>query len=477
MSNRREFIKTAALAAAGLSSNKFLLKSFNTKSINMSKRPAPKDRKFVSEAVDNAIIEIKNSIKDEKLARIFENCFPNTLDTTVNFRMENGKPDTFVITGDINAMWLRDSSAQVSHYIPLAVKDEKLKTMLMGVINRQTKCILIDPYANAFNDGPTGGGWESDATDMKPELHERKWEIDSLCHPINLAYKFWKTTGEIKCFDDDWQKAMKLVVKTFKEQQRFDYLGPYNFLRKTEWSTDTVPGCGYGNPVKPVGLIVSIFRPSDDATIFPFLIPSNLFAVQALKNLSEIFSTVIKDETFANECLSLSNTVSGAINEYAISEHITYGRIYAYEVDGFGNKLYMDDANVPSLLSLPYLGCCSIDDPVYKNTRALLLSSNNPYFFKGEAAEGIGSPHTLVNKIWPIGITMRALTSKDDDEIIYCLKMLKSTDDGTEFMHESFDKDYAHDYTRSWFAWANSLFGELIFKLYNENPQILKKEI
>ncbi len=160
------------------------------------------------------------------------------------------------------------------------------------------------------------------------------------------------------CFDTDWQNAMKLVVKTFKEQQRIDDIGPYNFMRKTEWSTDTVPGCGYGNPVKPVGLIVSVFRPSDDATIFPFLIPSNLFAVKSLKNLSEIFNNVIKDEIFANECLSFSNTVLDAINEYAISEHLNFGKIYAYEVDGFGNKLYMDDANVPSLLSLPYLGCC-----------------------------------------------------------------------------------------------------------------------
>ncbi len=206
--------------------------------------------------------------------------------------MENGKPDTFVITGDINAMWLRDSSAQVLAYLPFVNEDEKLKKMFKGVINRQTKCILIDPYANAFNFGPTGSEWDKDLTDMKPELHERKWEVDSLCYPVTLSYKFWKAANDTSCFDDNWKKAMKLVLKTFKEQQRKNNRGPYKFGRITSWSTDTVPGNGYGNPVKPVGLIVSIFRPSDDATIFPFLIPSNLFAVVALKHLAEIFKNV-----------------------------------------------------------------------------------------------------------------------------------------------------------------------------------------
>ncbi len=477
MITRREFIKTAALSTAGLSTSKFISTTDIFRSITMNKRPKPEDRKFVSTAVDSAIYKIKSSIKDEKLSSLFENCFPNTLDTTINFKIENGKPDTFVITGDINAMWLRDSTAQVLPYMPFATEDEKLKTMLMGVINRQTKCILIDPYANAFNYGPTGSEWDKDITDMKPELHERKWEIDSLCYPINLAYNFWKTTGDSTCFNTDWQKAMKLIVKTFKEQQRINDRGPYTFKRTTAWATDTVPGDGYGNPIKPVGLIVSIFRPSDDSTIFPFLIPSNLFAVYSLKQLAEIFSKVIKDEEFSSECSALSTQVFNAVKNYAIIDHLNFGKIYSYEVDGFGNRLFMDDANVPSLLSLPYLGCSTIDDPIYQNTRKFLLSRENPYFFNGKAAEGIGSPHTLINKIWPIGIIMRALTSDNDNEILKCLRMLKSTDAGTGFMHESFNKDDASDYTRSWFAWANSLFGSLIYKLYNQKPELLKKEI
>ncbi len=441
----------------------------------MSKRPNPAERNFVSKSVDKTIEKVKQSISDAELAELFENCFPNTVDTTVTFKIENDKPDTFVITGDINAMWLRDSTAQVWPYLSLVDQDEMLKEMLKGVINRQTKCILIDPYANAFNDGSKSSEWEKDITQMKPELHERKWEIDSLCYPIRLAYSFWKRTGDISGFDDDWQKAAKLIVKTFKEQQRKTASGSYSFSRVTSWSTDTVPGNGFGNPINPVGLIASIFRPSDDAAIFPFHIPANYFAAVSLRQLSEMYRVIIKDFNFASEGILLASEIEDALNEYAVINHLNFGKIYAYEVDGFGNHLFMDDANVPSLLSLPYLGCCSIDDPVYQNTRRFLFSKNNPYFFKGKAAEGIGSPHTLLNKIWHISIIMRALTSNSDEEIIECLKYLKNTHARTGFMHESFDKDIAENYTRKWFAWANSLFGELILKLFSEKPELLKK--
>ena len=439
----------------------------------MNKRPSIENRKFVSIAIEKTIEKVKQSIADEELSLLFENCFPNTLDTTVNFKVENGKPDTFVITGDINAMWLRDSTAQVFPYLQFANDDDKLKEMLKGVINRQTKCILIDPYANAFNDGPTDSQWANDLTEMKPELHERKWEVDSLCYPIRLIYSFWKTTGDVSCFGEDWKKAMQQIFNTFIAQQRKEDRGPYKFGRITHWSTDTVPGNGYGNPVNPVGLIVSIFRPSDDATIFPFLIPSNYFAVVSLKQLAEIFQNIFSDSLFETKCLMLASEIETAIYEYAIADHLQYGKIFAYEVDGFGNKLFVDDANVPSLLSLPYLGCCSLDNPVYRNTRNFLFSRNNPYYFKGTAAEGIGSPHTLINKIWTISIIMRALTGTDYEEILSCLRYLKSTHAGKGFMHESFDKDNPEKFTRSWFSWANSLFGELILKLYNERPALL----
>lgn len=443
----------------------------------MNNRPKPEDRKFTSAIIENKISEVKDFIADKELAVLFENCFPNTLDTTVNFTFENDSPDTFVITGDINAMWLRDSSAQVWPYLSFINEDAKLKDMIRGVINRQTKCILLDPYTNAFSNGEESSEWANDFTEMKPGIHERKWEIDSLCYPIRLVYSYWNITKDTSCFSSDWQSAAKLIVKTFKEQQRKTDRGNYRFGRATSWSTDTVPGNGFGNPIEPVGLIASIFRPSDDATIFPFLIPSNYFAVITLRRIEEIFIKIFNDTAFAKECENLAREIEKAIKEYVITNHLHFGDVYAYEVDGFGNKLFIDDANIPNLLSLPYLECCSLSDHVYMNTRKFILSKFNPYFFKGKEAEGIGSPHTLVNKIWPLSIIMRALTSTDDQEVIQCLTYLKSTNAGTGFMHESFDKDNAKDFSRSWFAWANSLFGELILLLYNENPSLLKRNL
>lgn len=481
MSSRRDFIKRGGLAVAGISLARagVMKESINFSDITysdrfVSKRPPLKDRKFVSDAVEEKIRQVASGIRNTELAWIFANCYPNTLDTTVNYSVDAGKPDTFVITGDINAMWLRDSSAQVWPYLPLAPHDAKLKSLLAGVINRQNKSILIDPYANAFNFGPTGSEWDKDLTDMKPELHERKWEIDSLCYPIRLAYGYWKTTGETSCFDDNWKSAMKLVLNTFKQQQRKDGPGPYKFERVTARQSDTVAGGGYGNPIRPVGLVCSMFRPSDDATIFPFLIPSNLFAALSLEHLSEMSKAFTGDIDFANSCLELSHEIRDAVSKCAIVNHPDYGEVYSYEVDGFGNHLFMDDANVPSILSLPYLGCVASDEKSYLNTRALVLSDDNPYFSKGKAGEGIGSPHTGLGKIWPIGVIMRAITSRNDQEISDCLKTLVNGSAGTGFMHESFDRDDAHKFTRSWFAWANTLFGEMIIDLYENKPHLLK---
>jgi len=370
MTTRRNFIRTSGLTIAGLaiaSSGKLLASSLND-IIYVTKRPAADKRNFTSTAVEKTIQQTKAKLKDPKLAWMFENCFPNTLDTTVRFKMVNGIPDTFVITGDIDAMWLRDSSAQVWPYLPLANEDEKLKALLAGVINRQTKCILIDPYANSFNEGPTGSEWQSDLTDMKPELHERKWEIDSLCYTVRLAYYYWKTTGDTSVFDAEWQKAAKLIHQTFAEQQRKVGHGPYKFQRKTDRQLDTVSNDGWGQPLKPVGLINSTFRPSDDATTYGFLIPSNLFAVTSLRQLAEISSKVTKDNTFAEKCTNMATEVETAIQKYGIVNHSKYGKVYAFEVDGFGNATFMDDANVPSILGVPYLGCVEKHEPKYQIT-------------------------------------------------------------------------------------------------------------
>jgi meiotically up-regulated gene 157 (Mug157) protein len=471
MTTRRDFLRKGGLGIAALTLTKGYLSAMGAPYSDeyTTNRPAPDARKFTSKAVEETIQRVKQKIKDPKLAWMFENCFPNTLDTTVNFKLIDGKPDTFVITGDIHAMWLRDSTAQVWPYLPLAKEDDRLKLMIAGLVNRQTECVLIDPYANAFNDGPGNSEWLSDNTAMKPELHERKWEIDSLCYTVRLAYNYWKTIGDTSIFTEKWKNAATLILQTFKEQQRKENNGPYRFLRKTEKQLDTLSNEGWGNPVNPVGLIVSSFRPSDDASTFGFLIPSNLFAVVSLKQIAEISTTVYNDKSFADQCNSLANEVDDAIKKYAIKEHLHYGKIYAFEVDGFGNKLYTDDANVPSLLALPYLDCIAQNDPVYLNTRKFVWSNNNPYFFKGNAAEGIGGPHIGYDMIWHMSIILKAMTSADDSEIRQCIKTLRDTDADTGFMHESFHKDNPKKFTREWFAWVNTLFGELILKLEKEN--------
>ncbi len=442
-----------------------------------SKRPAIEKRHFSSKAVEQLITEVKDAIADPKLKWMFENCYPNTLDTTVKFQMKGKKPDTFVITGDIEAMWLRDSSAQVWPYLQLLKQDKELQLLVAGLINRQAQCILLDPYANAFNDGPKGSYWETDNTQhMIKELHERKWEIDSLCYPIRVAYYYWLLTGDTSVFDTDWHNAMQLVVKTFKEQQRKDGLGPYSFTRDCDRPTDSQINGGFGAPVKPVGLIVSAFRPSDDATQYGFLIPSNMFAVVSLRQLAEIENKVYGNADFAGQCLDLASEVDEAIQKYGVVNHPVSGKIYAFEVDGFGNSLCMDDANVPSLLGAPYLGYCKADDSLYQNTRKFVWSDNNPYFFKGKAGEGIGGPHVGLDYAWPMSIIMKGLTTGNAAELKECLTLLRNTDGDTGFMHESFHVDNPAKFTRSWFAWTNTLFGELIVKIYHEHPELLKTE-
>ena len=429
-------------------------------------RPAPEDRLFTSSAVDSLIDEVCSVLTNPQLSRMFRNCFPNTLDTTVHFgEDENGHPRTFVYTGDIHAMWLRDSAAQVWPYVRLCGEDDHLRRMLEGVIRCQFSLINIDPYANAFNDGPTGGKWMSDLTEMNPNDHERKWEIDSFCYPVRLAYAYWKRTGDGSIFDDVWLETAGNILTTLRTQQRKDGPGPYRFQRVTRKQLDTKCCNGRGNPVRPVGLICSSFRPSDDATTFEFLVPSNFFAVSTLRKMAEILSTVNGRDDLAGECLALASEVEKALKKYAVYKHPKYGKIYAYEVDGFGNRLLMDDANVPSLLAMAYLGDVSPKDPVYRNTRRFVWSEDNPYFFKGTAAEGIGGPHVGYDMIWPMSIMMRAFTATDDDQIRWCVRTLLSTDAGTGFIHESFHKDNPGQFTRAWFAWQNTLFGELVLKL------------
>ncbi len=474
---RRVALQTAGLATAGLLLPRTGRSLFQA-SASLTfpdRRPAPADRRFRSEAVERYLLETRARIADPELAAMFVNCFPNTLDTTVEPGTFEGKPDTAVITGDIPAMWLRDSSAQVWPYLPFAREDARLRALLEGVVRRQVRCLLIDPYANAFMadlNAPPLAWSRTDQTEMRPGVGERKYELDSLCYPVRLAHGYWKATGGTEPFDARWHDAMRLLVATMRVQQRKQGLGPYHFQRVSPSPTETLGEKGYGNPVKPVGLIFSGFRPSDDACVLPFLVPSNLFAVRSLRQLAEMANAVLHDAALANDAETLAGEVEAALREHAIAT-TPAGTIWAYEVDGFGGQMLMDDANVPSLLGLPYLDA-SPDAGLYARTRAFVWSPRNPWFFRGTAGEGIGGPHEGAGMIWPMSQTVYALTSTSDAEIRSAVLMLRTASAGSGFVHESYNRNDAGQFTRAWFAWANTLFGELIGELAARQPDLLR---
>jgi meiotically up-regulated gene 157 (Mug157) protein len=442
-----------------------------------SKRPAPADRRFTSRAVEREIVRMQKRIADPKLAWMFGNCYPNTLDTTVRMGMAGGQPDAFVITGDIPCLWLRDSSAQLKPYLHLVKEDARLAELFRGLIARQARSILLDPYANAFMEDPTATTnlpWAlKDETAMKPGVAERKWEVDSLCYPIRLAHQYWRATGETRPFDATWREAARTTLRTFREQQRKQGDGPYSFRRSAPQPTETLLW-GHGNPVKPVGLIASGFRPSDDACLYPFLIPSNLFAATALRELAQL-AQAVGDVALAGDAAALADEVTAALRQHGTMRLPDGREVWAYEVDGYGNRLFMDDANVPSLSGLAYLGCVTPDDRLWRTTEAAAWSEANPWFFRGRAGEGIGGPHVGPGQIWPMSLIVRALSTSDAATIRACLRTIRDSDAGTGFIHETFDRDDPAKFTRDWFAWANGLFGELIVTLARTQPAILQE--
>lgn len=412
-------------------------------------------------AIDNETKRVSEYLLkvDPKLSKMFTNCYPNTMNTTVKAL---GDKDTFVITGDIPAMWLRDSTAQVRHYLPVAKNDEEVADRIEGLINRQFKCISIDPYANAFNSDESGACWCHDDTEENPWVWERKYEIDSLCYPLLLAYLFWKETGRTSHFNDTFFDGCRTIINLWKTEQDHCKNSPYYFRRKNCPTTDTLSHDGHGAPVAVTGMTWSGFRPSDDACVYGYLIPSNMFAVVELGHMAEIAETVAHDAGLAAYARELRDEIDAGIKKYGIVDDPVYGKMYAYETDGFGNYNYMDDANVPSLLSIPYLGYCSADDEIYKNTRNFVLSKGNPYYFSGTAAKGVGSPHTPDNYIWHIALSIQGLTSNNDDECRELLKTIVATDADTGYCHEGFNVDNPNEFTRPWFAWSNSIFSEFV---------------
>jgi uncharacterized protein len=396
--------------------------------------------------------KIKATHHNPRLLEMFERCYRNTFDTTVQPQPDGS---VFVVTGDIPAMWLRDSTAQVRPYLLLAHQPE-IRTMLEGVLERQLRCVLHDPYANAFNLSANSNGHQTDQTAMTALVWERKYEIDSLCAPIQLAQSLFQATSSRAHLETElFAAAMQVILETWRIEQHHQH-SVYSFVRPDCPETDTLPHVGRGAPVGYTGMTWSGFRPSDDACRYGYLVPSNMLATVCLRFLEQMLPAL------RQPAQKLRLEIERGLEQHAVVQHPKYGEVWAYETDGLGHHLLIDDANVPSLLSAPYFGFCDVQNPRYQRTRAMILSESNPYYFVGQAARGIGSPHTPPDFIWCIGLCMQGLTSVDAAEQRWLLEMLLSTDAGTGLMHESFHKDDPSVFTRDWFAWANSLFAEFV---------------
>lgn len=410
-----------------------------------------KDHPVVEQAVRRL-----DDLGDPRYGRMLVRCLDDTLARTIN-PMPDGT--AFVVTGDIPAMWLRDSTTQMTPYLALMRDATALQDLVAAVLARQFQQIEHNPYANAFNAEPSGRAHDPDDLCDDPWVWEQKYEVDSLAFPLLLAHRFWRATGRT----DHLARAAhvaRIVIGVWRTEQDHEARSSYRFVRATGPQSDTLPNAGRGTPVARTGMTWSGFRPSDDACVYGYNVPANLSAAAALDGVADI-AHHLADTALADDAVRLAAELREAVLAHGTFRHPDFGSIYAYEVDGRGNALLMDDANMPSLLSLPLVADIAATDPLYLATRRFVLSRANPTWYRGTAAEGVGSPHTPENHIWPIAIAVQGLTSNTAADRLKALTTLIDTDAGTGAMHESFHKDDPHRFTRPWFSWANAMYAEL----------------
>jgi meiotically up-regulated gene 157 (Mug157) protein len=448
-------------------------------------RPVSLCRTFKSDAVEKVIDDVTSRMTDLDLARLFENAFPNTLDTTVSWHTDGSQPiepsnqqlfnqysmagswdgpQSFIVTGDITAEWLRDSTNQLQQYQSLALTDSKLSDLILGAINTQAEFVIQSPYCNAFQP-PRPSGLEPTENGQRDYVHpayepevvfECKYELDSLAHFLKLGNEFYEHTKSTKFLTKRWYHALDTVLKVLTQQSKptfnittGSYDGnEYTFSRTTNVGTETLALAGLGNPANAeTDLIRSAFRPSDDATILPFFIPANAMMSVELGRTAKMLMDNGKS-ALAKVLQTRSGSIQKGIMKHAIVTHATFGDVFAFEIDGYGSSILMDDANLPSLLSLPLLGFVDVDNKVYQNTRRMILSQKgNPYYLNGTAFSGIGGPHIGLQYAWPMSRLVQAMTSNDDDEILECLNAVKRTC-LLGLIHESINVEMEEDYTR-----------------------------
>jgi len=470
-------------------------------------RPNKYCRTFESPAVEKVIEQMNTKLVDKDLARLFENAFPNTLDTTVRWHVDDTVkqhrmaqktwdaaawkgPQSFIVTGDINAEWLRDSTNQLQQYQSLAKKDKEIHQLILGAINTQAEYMIESPYCNAFqppapsNLDPT---FQGDGDNVHPAyeqsfVFECKYELDSLAHFLSLSNQFHNHTGSTAFVTPRWLLALDTLLDVLAEQSKGTFNpdtgshvpNKYTFQRQTNLGTETLSLSGIGNPLNSgTGLVRSAFRPSDDATILGFFIPANAMLSVELKRTAAMLTSLKKHATVAKTAQNYADAIEKGIMEHAVVKHKVYGDVFAFEVDGYGSHILMDDANLPSLLALPLLGFVPATDPIYINTRKMILSkAGNPYYLTGSDFSGIGGPHVGLSSAWPMSVLVQAMTSDDDAEIMRCLGAVKNVS-RNGLVHESVNVEYGRTYTRSWFAWANSVFAQTVLDLAGRKPHLV----
>ncbi|MEG0292892.1 glycoside hydrolase family 125 protein [Enterococcus sp.] len=407
--------------------------------------------------LERIIHKVKEKVKDQEVICLFESTFLDIFTQT----MENLEDSTtYMVTGDIPAMWLRDSSCQLRPIIPFLKESPQIAQLVKRIIRRQFDFIQKDPYANAYTIERDPERWDADLPTQNPHVWEQKYEIDSLCFPILLAYQYWKMTEDTSIFDNLFFTSITTIIDLWITEQQHEEVSSYTFLREEE---GYLVRDGKGSLTSYTGMTWSGFRPSDDPCVYHYLVPSNLFASHVLGLIEKILAIhPIQQSALLHKVVKLQKEIEKGIQTFGHIENEHGHSVYAYEVDGLGNYLMMDDSNMPSLLSLPMLTSVMKDDLIYSHTRNFVLSEKNPYYFQGEKAFGIGSPHTPEGYVWPIAIAVEGITSTSKTEKWEKIQMISQTTAGQLQIHESFDPDNPCNYTREWFSWANAMFCELV---------------